>query len=196
MMSGSPLPAAPSAISSQRRLRRGFTLIELLVVITVIAILAAIAVPVAGNAMESAKKAKASVVCSSVATAIGEFEREFNNVPSSWTENMQSANATLFDHLTGKDDSINRSKINYALDMKQTKKQIDGLNMNDNTLYDPWGRVYQFAVDADGDGQVEDPINSGEMINQTGIVWSAGRDGDFGGGGGSSKKNQDNPRSW
>lgn len=172
--------------------RRGFTLIELLVVITVIAILAAIAIPSVSRAIDSAKKARAATVCNNVALAIGEFEREWHVLPDEWEETMQPANASLMDHLIGTNQTINRSGNKYY-EGKITNTGMDGMGMSDKTLYDPWGQVYQFAADADGDGQIQDPYNSGNFINASGLVHSPGRDGDFGS---TPAKQTDNPKSW
>jgi prepilin-type N-terminal cleavage/methylation domain-containing protein len=64
--------------------RRGFTLVEILAVIAIVAILASILVPVAGRAMETARKRRAVAEMNSIKVAVLEFQSDHKYMP--WTD--------------------------------------------------------------------------------------------------------------
>ena len=66
-----------------RRNRAGFTLVELLVVIAIIAILAALLLPVLSHATTSAKKTKAKLEATDLATAIQGYDSSYGRFPVS-----------------------------------------------------------------------------------------------------------------
>ena len=46
-------------------------------------------------------------------------------------------------------------------------------------LWDPWGNLYRYRFDNDGDGRVENPAQPDQRLPDTILVWSAGPDGDY-----------------
>jgi prepilin-type N-terminal cleavage/methylation domain-containing protein len=69
---------------STAKTKRGFTLVEILAVIAIIAILASILVPVAGRALETARKRRAVAEMNSIKVAVLEFQSDHKYMP--WTD--------------------------------------------------------------------------------------------------------------
>ncbi len=69
--------------ASGQRPPQGFTLIELLVVIAIIAILAGLILPAVANAKTKAKISKAKTEMANLATAIKQYEADYNRYPVS-----------------------------------------------------------------------------------------------------------------
>ncbi len=191
--------------SHHRRARSGFTLIELLVVVSIIALLAGGAVGGYGKVMNTVKKAAAQKVCVEVCGAIASFASDYDRLPISTSGGGTASDEEISDTADGqtflgvlaaaKDtDKENPRHLNYIDGMQQAKtnagRPINGINYEDNeaapSLYDPWGKGYKLILDADFDGEIENPERSGGSSNvpakirgKKAIMWGAGPDGDY-----------------
>jgi prepilin-type N-terminal cleavage/methylation domain-containing protein len=165
---------------------KGFTLVELLVVITIIAILAGLAFPAITGALEAAKKAEATAMCTQLKTAFTSYLNEYGAWPSGWTgdQELNTGEATTINILVGEDNTNNPRQTVYM--EFATDTYVDP-NREDPSLgiNDPWNNPYYITVDADYDNRVESPDN--KNIRTSVIVWSNGKDGEF---------DAKDPRSW
>ena len=78
-----PTRTRPAFLLPSPDRRRGFTLIELLVVIAIIAILAGLILPAVAMAKTRAKVARARTEMANLATAIKQYEADYNRYPVS-----------------------------------------------------------------------------------------------------------------
>jgi prepilin-type N-terminal cleavage/methylation domain-containing protein len=83
----------PVSFKPGRPKPNGFTLVELLVVIAIISILAAILLPVLGGVKTKAKVANARAEMQGLATAIKNYEGDYNRYPASRDAEQATANA-------------------------------------------------------------------------------------------------------
>lgn len=163
---------------------KGFTLIELLVVVTIIALLAGLAVPAIGAALESAKKAEATAVCTQIKTALSTYLNEYGAWPSEWTEDeMETGPGTMLNILLGEDNTNNPRQIVF---MEFSDDSL--VDRTDATLgvNDPWRQTYKIKIDHDYNNKVDSPDNI--TIRTNAIVWSLGKDGNF--------QSSKDPKSW
>ena len=178
--------------------RGGFTLIELLVVIAIIAILVTGACAAFAFAIERTKAVGAQTMARTVADAVEQFQKDYDQLPlpPSATAGTDCATDTsaaegLLPILMGMDKAQNSRGTNYLTDMKDAtstgkNKRVDGLVRNEETveLVDPWGTPYKVTLDLDLDGKILNPnekeADEGRKeLHKSVIIHSAGKDRDF-----------------
>jgi len=174
-------------LSEQKSDRRGFTLMELLVVITIILILAGISFPAAQGVLAKAKKASAENMALQVRQSIAAYYTEYRRYPlppgtASGGDVTVETDETLMDILLGADgNKYNPRRIAFFAG-KKAKGKMNGLVMNASgggALYDPWGERFSVTIDTDYNNRVEAPGRDGnnEIVPQSVVVWSTGKDG-------------------
>lgn len=186
-MKGTTISNQRSAKEKGRRLSVfGFTLIELLVVVTIIGLLAGLLLPVITGAIKRGEIAKAQHEVMALATAIQQYQAEYNFFPGQTTANSSS------DFFYKKDN---------VSDLKNLLWTLQGTNINDGTwsnprklvflevdqhsvgasgaynncFVDPWGNPYQAAADFTFDNVIKD-IADGGTASRSVAVWSWGPD--------------------
>jgi prepilin-type N-terminal cleavage/methylation domain-containing protein len=185
-----------STISSLRH--RAFTLIELLVVIAIIGVLAGLIFPAATAVQKNAEKVTATNTCYNIKNAISTYYTEYRKFPvESGTEETDElrTDIDLMSALMASDASkekggLNPRGISFYTD-KAAKATGDseypwrkGIRMDadgSGELYDPYGDFYYVRLDLDSNSRVEKPtwdVSEGEVISESIIVWSAGKDHD------------------
>lgn len=170
----------------------GFTLIELLVVIAIIAVLASVAFVAGGNAIKSAKKAKAQAVAFSIVSAVDSFQAENGALPvpagnsgkegGSLFRTDSGDGVKILNILLGKEDEINTRKVGY-LKAKDGKAKKDGLIYNSQGseatgLYDPFGNPYYMVLDTNYEDRIRvQPGKTETLLNNRKVaVYTAGAD--------------------
>ena len=196
--------------TSRRSRKRGFTLIELLIVITIIATLAGLSFGAFTAVQASARKTQANAMISGIQNAMANYFNEYGKHPvpnggRSARESPIELQGTFLAILMGTDagKKFNPRKIQF-LEPKEAKDGFNGVVMagtNPSSLNDPWGNPYVALLDANYDGKVTNPDDSGEsdarFVNQDSIVWSTGPDGDDSQNGAPGVSVwKDNPKSW
>lgn len=180
----------------KKKFLRGFTLIELLVVITIIGILASIAIPTIGSVLQAAKKTEAKVFMSSLATAVTNYQTEYNTYPP-FMSAIGANNAILQNQGHWQQFytvmAVPPSQTNSSLFNSNNARQISFLtvqskyldNQSDPTaatyFNDPWGQLYKMWVDTDYNNVVDSvtDIQTGtgtKSMPGSVLVWSAATD--------------------
>jgi len=181
------------AVIDRRRSISAFTLIELLVVIAIIAILMGLAFPVFQGVQNQAKKAQAKNDLIQIVTAVSAFYTEYGRYPTSESEDSNAkygtgspkTNDTILNELRATTTTLNTRQIVFISppDVKDPTKPQSGISRIDNQFYDPWGRPYALAFDANYDNQIipnpyGDNTGAGASPLRQGVIaWSVGRDG-------------------
>jgi prepilin-type N-terminal cleavage/methylation domain-containing protein len=203
----------PLSQINNRRVNAGFTLIELLVVVAIIALLAGGSVAAYGKVMNMVKKNTSQKVCVELASAVSSYFADYERLPisatgtsSDFTNNDTAEDGEFLGILAAKGEvKLNARHINYIEGMQQAKntggKYSNGINFEESesspTLTDPWGHGYRVVMDADYNGEIENPelggsgaVNPVQKIRgKKCIVYGAGLDGNF-------ETWSDNPKSW
>ncbi len=167
-------------------LRKGFTLVELLVVIAIIATLAALITAGVTTAIRKARLLEAKNDCVGLVSAVDNFYADHNYLPM--TPGAAEAPATtdtaegvyMLEALTrrGNGAAANTKGTDY-FNAKVSEVGKRGLIVSGNnvqSLLDPFGRPYQFIMDADLDNRILDP-NTTTPIAARILVWSFGVEG-------------------
>ena len=188
-----------------------FTLIELLVVISIVAILMGLAFPAFQGVQNAAKKTQAKNDLVQIVTAVNAFYTEYGKYPlPAGTTGDQfiygpggTNSKALFDPLRGSDlpAGMNPRQIEFLklADAKDATKPRAGVGA-DGQFYDPWGKPYAVAIDADYDNQVPNPYSSHAGATpklRAGIIaWSLGKDLAGGSGDKNTGQGKDDVISW
>ncbi|MDR0993773.1 MAG: prepilin-type N-terminal cleavage/methylation domain-containing protein [Verrucomicrobiota bacterium] len=149
----------------------GFTLIELMVVIVILGILLAMAVPAAGLILKKAKIAQARSDASVVVGSMMKYRLEYNRWPPAKAISAQNGYETDKDwmEIMNPPPDAARQKDNFHM--------ITFLTPGPGTLddvgnyVDPWGQVFLYQVDDDGDGMIDHPAGGSELRAQV-IAWT------------------------
>ena len=173
-----------------------FTLIELLVVIVIVAILMGLAFPVFQGVQNQAKKAQAKNDLIQIVTAVNAFYTEYGRYPTSESDDSTAkfgagsanTNDVILNELRATTPTLNTRQIVFLSppDVKDPTKPQAGISRADNQFYDPWGRPYALALDANYDNQItpnpygDENGAGGSPLRQGVIAWSVGRDGSLG----------------
>ena len=179
--------------SISHRAGRGFTLIELLVTISIVALLVTGAFSAFGFVMENAKKTDARQTCHAIATAVDQFQNEYQRLPEptsfnkgSDTDSSTEAPEMLVKILKGLDEVQNPKKMDFLGDIKQASrkdgKPVGGLveDAEEMSLVDPWGGYYKVRLDHDYSDKVINPndnetsAGSPTELRKQCIVWTEG----------------------
>ena len=134
---------------------QAFTLIELLVVIAIIAVLAGLLFPAAQSAITSAQKTTAKNQAVQIATALTAYETEYGRLPASASGQMDS---TMVAMLCTSNDAVNNPRGLVFLEGTAWKKGKGGTNSSGYA--DPWGSVYQVALDTNYANTLQLPTQS------------------------------------
>jgi prepilin-type N-terminal cleavage/methylation domain-containing protein len=177
-----------------------FTLIELLVVIAIIAVLLGLAFPVFQGVLDRAKKAQAKSDVTQIVTAVNAFYTEYGKYPMSAITDATATygpggstteNGALLSELRATTSVLNTRQIVFVSppDARDQANPRSGIKSSTSGYYDPWGREYAVALDADYDNQITpNPYgdNNGagaSPLRQGVIAWSLGKDRTLGKGG-------------
>jgi prepilin-type N-terminal cleavage/methylation domain-containing protein len=171
---------------------RAFTLIELLVVISIVAILMGLAFPVFQGVQNTAKKTQAKNDLVQIVTAVNAFYTEYGRYPTAATTDAQAivggtgqTNGTLFNELRGvvANSTLNTRQVVFISppDAKDQTNPRGGIKTTDGQFFDPFGKPYAVAMDADYDNQVANPYpttaGAAPSLRVGAIAWSLGKDG-------------------
>ena len=149
-----------------------FTLVELLVVMVIIAMLAALLFPVIGAAVRMAKKAKAKVEVTNLATSFNAFYTEFGIWPPPTPASVPGTAPDANIHNITTCTFTNGKNILFY-DFSSKKECLDA-QVPPNYL-DPWKNPYRFRVDSAYKNYVTDPFTGGS-VSKGALVWSVGPD--------------------
>ncbi|MEO0453201.1 MAG: type II secretion system protein [Verrucomicrobiota bacterium] len=164
----------------------GFTLIELLVVVTIIALLAGLSFPAVNEALNAARRAEASAMCSQVRIALSAYLEEygawdatlFGAAGSAPTQIDSTTTGRLTEMLIGDPaaDPINPRRRTF---MEFSDKALVTPGTPSAGFQDPWGNPYFIVVDTDYDNRItsgQGPSSVSTDIVSSIIVWSEGQD--------------------
>ena len=148
----------------------------------------------AGGCVECAKRPQAKNDLMLTVTAVKGFYTEYSQYPQLRAKSDQDLlvnernQRSLFLILRGleaKSGWAKRAVQNHRVIVFLEGKEVKGSHPKggfgeDGLLYDPWGGVYQFVVDTNGDGTVQVPEewhtkDSGAVLNTTIIGFSPGK---------------------
>ena len=191
-----PVPNIRDTTAGVPPTRVAFTLVELLVVIVIVAVLIGVAFPVFQGVQNQARKAQAKNDLIQIVTAVNAFYTEYGRYPTSEPDDSAAkygpgftkTNDLILNELRATATTLNTSQIVFLSppDAKDPTNPRAGISPADNQFYDPWGRPYALALDADYDNQITpNPYgdNNGagtSPLRQGVIAWSLGRDGTLG----------------
>lgn len=187
----------------------GFTLIELMVVIAIIAVLIGLSVPVYQSVQTSAKKTQAKNDLVQIVTAVNAFYTEYGRYPTAAANDAGAKisagtdNSAVFNELRGQNGTLNTRQI-VLISPPAAKDPLNpraGVEASTGKFFDPFGKTYGVAMDADYDNKIPNPYTAdtgagGTDINQGAIAWSLGKDGQGGQGSKSSGPGKDDIISW
>ena len=173
-------------------MQKAFTLIELLVVIAIIAILLGLLFPAFQGVLDRAKKMQAKNDVTLIVTAVNAYYTEYGKYPIANDDTPLANTSDLFYSLrsvangTNANNASNTHQIAFLNipDAKDPTKPKNGVG-GDGQYYDPWGQVYEIAIDGNYDNQIRNPYgnNSGagtDPLRQGVIAWSLGKDATLG----------------
>ena len=201
--------------SAASRSRHAFTLIELLVVISIIAVIMGLAFTAFQGVQNSAKRTQAKNDLVQLVTAVNAFYTEYGKYPvpagvvdDGYTVGITGASSRgVLDALRGTEPAggtaLNSRQIVF-LNPPEAKDQTtprSGIKTSDLQWYDPWGKPYAIAIDANYDNKVPNPYsaNSGAGsadLRQGVIGYSLGKDAAGGSGAKNSGAGKDDVISW
>ncbi len=187
----------------------GFTLIELMVVIAIIAVLIGLSVPVYQSVQTSAKKTQAKNDLVQIVTAVNAFYTEYGRYPTSAANDAGAKvsagtdNSPVCNELRGQNGTLNTRQIVFISPpaAKDPLNPRAGVEASTGKFFDPFGKTYGVAMDADYDNKIANPYTAdtgagGTDINQGAIAWSLGKDGQGGQGSKASGPGKDDIISW
>jgi len=170
---------------------KSFTLIELITVMAIIALLVGILMPALWGARQTAQKAQAKVMISSLSSALQAYYNEYGSLPVTSGGAVPGPDALdqdqryrLFEILTGRDVTMdgtmagaNPRRITFVSSYKAADISVPAVGVTNFT--DPWKRAYQLTFDHDGDNQTRtwDWANATPTL-KTALsgIWSEGPD--------------------
>lgn len=162
--------------------------------ITIIAILAGLAFPAMTGALEAAKKAEATAMCTQLKTALTSYLTEYGawsgvlDTSGEITSDTNALAELLLGESTGSPDP-NPRKIVF---MEFNEKSLEDRSDATQGFLDPWGQPYSIKVDHDYNNQIAAPTDVNpdgqDPIRTTAIIWSDGKDGEF--------NSARDPKSW
>lgn len=199
-----------------KRRHRGFTLIELLVVIAIIATLAAMAFSVGAGTIKKARMLADTNTATALSQAIDYYYDDYGRLPeigTGGTDTTTESTAALMNILlaVGPDgERQNPSGVRYFAGTQArgttSGNAYRGLFYTGSSsveLFDAWKksaplkRHFQIVMDTNFDGEIANPISSGDTLHgMRAVVWSTGQDGADATSSRNDPKNRDNSYSW
>lgn len=188
---------------------RAFTLLELLVVIAIIGVLAGLMYPATTGALRRAERTHAEHTAYNLKNAISAYFTEYRKYPVDPSNTNDTSEIRtdheLMDVLLGADSQKEAGGLNprgtaFYTDRaakpagdgnyrKGVRLEADG----GGELWDPYGDYYYVRMDLDSNNRVEKPTwdesNDAQMLPESILVWSAGKDKD-------ETTSQDNIKTW
>jgi len=165
---------------------KSFTLIELITVMAIIALLVGILMPALWGARQTANKAKARAMISSLSSSLQAYYNEYGSLPTDSGGVVPSANPIsaaeryrLFEILTGRDVTMDGATAGAnprrIIFMQYRAADYEVFAGNNTNFVDPWGIACAIKFDDDGDNQVE--IWGGATLKTASFaIWSYGPD--------------------
>ena len=180
-----------------RRANSGFTLVELLVVISIIVVLAAMSFGAANMAIGRAKKLQTDNDARGLQSAIERYYNEYSKLPDFGIQGDEAttdgqAGGELLKILLAKEEvasGMQNPRQIVFLNAKESKNKAKGglvyssggSSATPQGYYDAWGNPFHIKIDDDFDGEINDPLQSGNIIrNKNLVVYSYGPDGAIG----------------
>lgn len=188
-----------SSYPTQKPSHSAFTLLELLVVIAIIGLLAGMLSTAATGVMRRAEKTGAQNTALNLKTAISTYFTEYRKYPvDPNTDESQEifSDEEIMDVLLGADNEqgtkLNPRKIVFFTGSSAKKggqgpgddsEYRKGVRLNSDGggfLVDPYNNYYRIALDLDYNNRIQKPSwdtsTDVEMLPQTILIWSKGRD--------------------
>jgi len=162
----------------------GFTLIELLVVIGIIAVLASMLLPAVIKAITQAEKTQAKAEVKAVETALRVYANDYNKYPQYGACNLQNTGqgdtgpdlTNILRGINTNADANPRAFVYLDVNEKSLGTNVTTATGSPGTIgamYDPWGNLYQVAVDYQFNNTVQNA--DGETLGSRNVaVWSWG----------------------
>jgi prepilin-type N-terminal cleavage/methylation domain-containing protein len=182
-----PIAMNNPLIPDRRAGERAFTLVELLVVVTIIAVLAGISIPAYQGILKKMTEQQARTMDQTLVNSISSYFAEYNKYPLPADYGSEVGALRTDEQLTGAllatDPLMNPKRIRFLPDLKDASTTgKNGLKTSGDvaTVVDPWGEEYYVIMDADYNGEIENPnpgVGSLKLYQKV-LVYSAGPDKD------------------
>ncbi|MFZ5806174.1 MAG: type II secretion system protein [Verrucomicrobiota bacterium] len=190
----------------QKKHHRAFTLIELLIVLIIVTTLLGLTFPVLQLTLQSSRKTEAVALMTALRSALLQYRTEYGDWPAAVT-NFTDSNGDisiganqwgeLYRSLSGYTNSADgylaangsTNNTRHLIFMEFPTKTLSSSTTEPysadesapadvQNILDPWLRPYRLLLDANGDNQLEVPLDS-QMIQASIAIWSLGVDTNF-----------------
>ena len=132
--------------------------------------------------MRRAKRSNAKGDAGVVTTVLLKYQAEYNRWPSTYAPGVKDTTDADWVHMMGPKPGSGPVPTNpkRIVFFEPSAGALAPTNTPDaGAFVDPWGKPFKFALDVDGDGQIDNPDGVGAKIRARALAWSAGPDGDY-----------------